>query len=287
MRLMAAGVLAGVLAIAVRAEPGAIAPAGQGGARGQGPAAGGIAPDPAEVARGRQFFSATCSACHGAEGRGGADPGTDLSRSAIATAVDRGSQLGAYLRAARPDSKMPTYALADEQLADLSAFFRSLAPPPGRAGGAGRGYVVKIVGDPKTGEAYFNSRGCTTCHSVTGDLKGIASRRDPATIQGRLVIPRGSGGYPRGFNAPPPADEVPRTVTITQPSGETLSGTLWWITDFYVTFVDATGVRRTVARHGDEPKVQVTDPLAWHIEHMKTLTDADMHNLTAYLLTLR
>jgi cytochrome c oxidase cbb3-type subunit 3 len=60
-----------------------------------------------------------------------------------------------------------------------------------------------------------------------------------------------------------------------------------WVTDFYVTFTDSGGVRRTVARNGDVPKVVVTDPLQWHIDHMKRLTDKDMHDLTAYLVTLK
>jgi cytochrome c oxidase cbb3-type subunit III len=76
-------------------------------------------------------------------------------------------------------------------------------------------------------------------------------------------------------------------VIITQPSGETISGRLMWITDFYVTLTDASGVRRTVARSGDVPRVEVTDPLQYHIDHMKKLTDKNMHDLTAYLVTLK
>jgi cytochrome c oxidase cbb3-type subunit 3 len=60
-----------------------------------------------------------------------------------------------------------------------------------------------------------------------------------------------------------------------------------WITDFNVTLVDASGIRRTIARDGDVPKVEVADPLAWHIQHLKQLTDKDMHDVTAYLVTLK
>ena len=243
-------------------------------------------PDPAAVARGREFLSRNCSACHGADGRGGGDATVDLSRSPIAIANDGGRQLGAFLTIGRPERRMPAFAIPGADVADLSAYFRSIAPPaPAR--GRGGPMPVTVVGDATAGEAYFRSAGCTTCHSATGDLQGIGARLPVASIQGRLVMPRGSGGYPRSFLSPPPADEAPRTVTVTTAWGQKTSGTLLFVTDFWVTLVDDAGVRRTIARTGDEPKVEITDPLAWHIDHMKRLTDTDMHNLTAFLVTLK
>jgi mono/diheme cytochrome c family protein len=242
-------------------------------------------PDPAAIARGRNLLTANCTACHGTDGRGGGDATADLSRSPIAIANDGGRQLAAFLEVGRPERRMPSFTFPDADVADLSAYFRSIAPPAG----AGRGgpLPVTVVGDPRAGEAYFNSAGCTTCHSATGDLKGIGARLPVASIQGRLVMPRGSGGYPRSFLSPPPADEAPRTVTVTPASGQKISGTLLFITDFWITLVDGAGVRRTIARHGDEPRVEISDPLAWHIDHMKRLQDRDMHNLTAFLVTLK
>ena len=171
-------------------------------------------------------------------------------------------------------------------MADLSAFLRATLPPI--AGGARGVITAVVVGDAAAGEAYFNGAGkCHTCHSPTGNLKGIGTRLPAATIQGRLVHPRGNGGYPRSFNSPPDPADAPRTVTVMQPSGETITGTLMWITDFNVTLTDAAGVRRTIARKGAVPKVEVVDPLQYHIDHMKVLTDENMHNLTAYLVTLK
>jgi cytochrome c oxidase cbb3-type subunit 3 len=100
-------------------------------------------------------------------------------------------------------------------------------------------------------------------------------------------MPRGRGGYPRSFLSPPDPNEAQRSVTVTDSSGRNVTGTLMWITDFWVTLIDADGARRTIARDGDVPRVEVVDPLAWHIDHMKRLIDTDMHDLTAYLLTLR
>ena len=243
-------------------------------------------PDPAAIARGREVLTRNCTACHGPDGRGGPEGAVDLTRSPMAIANDGGRQLREFLAVGRPERRMPSFSMADTDVSDLSAYFRSVAPAGG-AGGRGAPMPVTVVGDAKAGEVYFKKTGCTKCHAVDGDLKGIGSRLPLASIQGRHVMPRGAGGYPRSFLSPPDAMEAPKTVTVTPASGVAIRGTLLWITDFWVTLVDAQGVRRTIARNGDVPKVDVTDPLAWHIDHMKTLTDKNMHDLTAFLVTLK
>jgi cytochrome c oxidase cbb3-type subunit III len=245
-------------------------------------------PSPA-APRGRQAFAQSCAACHGPEGRGGVEGATDLTRSPILLAADGLTQLTAFLKVGRPERRMPPFALGDEDVADLYAFIRSVTPAGGRGGGARRGVVTAVVvGDATAGETHFNGAGgCKACHSATGDFKGIGTRLTPAAIQGRLVLPRGDGDYPPSFNSPPDRRDAARTVTVTLPSGETLSGTLMWITDFIVTLRDASGTRRTIARDGDVPKVEVKDPLQWHLDHLRRLTDKDMHDLTAYLVTLK
>jgi mono/diheme cytochrome c family protein len=243
-------------------------------------------PDPAAVARGRQMFSTTCGACHGADGRGGSEGATDLTRSAIA-AGDAAS-LGTFLKAGRPERRMPPFPLGDGEVADLSAYLRSIAVPAGRGGGRQNVIAAVIVGDAASGARYFNGAGkCATCHSPAGDLKGIGARLSAATIQGRIVYPRDNGNYPPSFNSPPNPSEAPRTVVVTLPSGDTIAGALMWLTDFNVTLKDGSGVLRTITRNGDTPRVAVTDPLQYHLDHMRTLTDKNMHDLTAYLVTLK
>jgi cytochrome c oxidase cbb3-type subunit III len=245
-------------------------------------------PSPA-VARGRQAFAVSCAACHGPEGRGGSEGSTDLTRSPILRADDGGAQLAEFLKVGRPERRMPPFSLGDSEVADLHAFIRSVSPPAGRGGPGGRGVVTAVVvGDAVAGEAHFNGAGgCKACHSATGDFKGIGTRLTAANIQGRLVLPRGTGAYPSSFNSPPDPKDAARTVTVTLPSGETVSGTLMWLTDFTVTLRDASGTRRTFARDGDVPTVEVKDPLQWHLDHLRRLTDRDMHDLTAYLVTLK
>jgi cytochrome c oxidase cbb3-type subunit III len=262
--------------------------AGPGG-RGAGPAPAPAAPlDPGAVARGRALFLDQCTACHGVDGRGAVQGGFDLSTSPI-VAGDAGTvSFPEFLKTGRPERRMPPFAFADAVVEDLFTFLKSVRAEAVAAGRGRGGPMALVVGDPKAGEAYFNGAGgCTACHSPTGDLKGIGARLPVAAIVGKIVLPRGSGGYPPSYKSPPNPDDPPRTVTVTPVSGPAATGTLLFVTDFEVTLRDAAGVRRTFARNGDVPKVEIKDPIQWHIDKMPTLTDKDMHDLTAFLVTLR
>lgn len=245
--------------------------------------------DAAAAARGRQLFATNCTVCHGPTGRGGAVGATDLSISNIAQAADDGAALIAFLKTGRPERRMPSFSFPDSDVRDLHTYFRTIAPAGGRGRERGRGGpVAEVVGDAAAGEAYFNGAGgCTACHSATGDLKGIGARLSPTAIQGKVVYPRGDGGYPPSFKSPPNPDEAPVMVTVTPAAGAAITGTLMWITDFNVTLVDEAGVERTIARNGDAPKVVVKDPIQAHIDRLPMLTDKVMHDLTAYLVTLK
>ena len=74
---------------------------------------------------------------------------------------------------------------------------------------------------------------------------------------------------------------------MTPPSGEPVAGDVLYLSDFHVTIKDASGRRHTFARRGEVPKVEIVDPLHAHLAHLRTLTDRDMHDLTAYLSTLK
>jgi mono/diheme cytochrome c family protein len=240
----------------------------------------------AAVARGRTLFAGQGASCHGAGGRGGPQSAIDLTQSPVVAGDGDGSGFTAFLKIGRPERQMPAFALPDADAAALAAFLRAPGAAPGR--GRGRGPIAEVVGDAQTGESFFNGEGgCAACHSATGDLAGIGSRLEPAVIQGRILLPRGRGGYPPSFRSPPHPDDPQKTAVVRPARGAAVSGTLLWITDFNVTLLDAQGVRRTFARRGDEPNVEITDPVQAHLDRMRTLTDAQMHNLTAYLVTLK
>jgi hypothetical protein len=203
-----------------------------------------------------------------------------LTRSPIVTGDGSATQLGEFLKVGRPEKKMPPFPMPDAQTADLAAFLRSLAAA-GRGGG--RGITAAVVGDATAGELFFNGAGrCATCHSVTGDLKGVGAKYPVATLQGRIVLPRGTGGYPGQGGA-----RDGRSVKVTLPDGQIHAGTLVSISDFSLTMVDAAGLRRSIERNGSQPRVEVTDPLQAHLDMMTKLTDKDMHDVTAYLVTLK
>jgi cytochrome c oxidase cbb3-type subunit III len=232
--------------------------------------------DPAVVTRGRQIFSANCSFCHGSDARGG-EGGPNLIRSQLVLDDQNGELIATVVQNGRPDKGMPKFDLSTEEIASIAAFIHSM-PVGGRA--ATTGMVDPLVGDAKAGEAYFSGPGkCATCHSVSGDLAGIGAKyTDVRALQGAML-----SGEPRGE-----LSETPRkTVTITLPDGQTIEGTLYQIDDFIVSLMDANGNYHSYPRHGDSPKVVIHDRLQPHLDMLRTLKDDDIHNLTAYLVTLK
>lgn len=190
-----------------------------------------------------------------------------------------GKRLAPFLASGHDGKAVPPIDVTAAEAAGIAAFVHSVAV----TATSGRGNVAPdiVVGDAAAGEAYFNGAGkCNTCHSVTGDLRGIGSKYSANVLQNRIVLPRGRG--PAGRGDPP--DVEGRTVTITQPSGEVLTGKLVSISDFLVTFRDSSGRILTVTRKGDVPRVEVHDILQAHIDNMRRMTTTQMHDLTAYLV---
>jgi cytochrome c oxidase cbb3-type subunit 3 len=242
--------------------------------------------DTAAVERGQKLLVDQCGFCHGANARGGSG-GPDLTRSALVQADENGRQLGEFLAVGRPDKGMPKFDLAAAQVADLAAFLHSAIYLNSNR----RLYKILdiVVGDAKAGEAYFNGAGrCASCHSPERDLKGVGAKYEPATLQGRLLLPRGRERPPDAPPVPLYADPTAIKVTVTPAPGEPVTGGLVRLTDFEVTLYDAAAGRmRSWLRNGDTPKVVITDPLQAHLDQLPKWTDADMHNMTAFLARLK
>jgi cytochrome c oxidase cbb3-type subunit III len=239
--------------------------------------------DQAAVERGQQMFVAQCGFCHGSKATGG-QSGPDLIRSVIVMGDEAGKQLGEFLKVGRPDKGMPKFDLSQEQARDIATFLHQRIAAVIERGD----YKILniLVGDAKAGEAFFNGAGkCNTCHSPTGDLQGIGAKYDPVALQGRIVMPRGRGGR-RGAAGGQALRSFP-TVTVTLPSGKSFTGLLLRVTDFDVVLRDDSGTLRSFTRDGDTPKVEVKDPLQAHIDMLSKWKDSDLHNMTAYLVTLK
>ena len=238
--------------------------------------------DPAAVDRGKNFFVSSCGFCHGANAKGG-ESGPDLLRSVLVLDDDNGERVGPVILNGRPDKGMPKFAFSQSQISDIVTFLHNGI----RAASLHGVYpIIDIVtGDPKAGQAYFNGAGkCNTCHSVAGDLKGVGSKYDPVTLQGKFLMPRASGP---GSQAPAAQGGARITVRVTRPSGQSFQGRLQHLDDFNVALIDSSGEYHSFAREGDTPRVEIHDPLQAHLEMLRKYTDADMHNLTAYLVTLK
>jgi mono/diheme cytochrome c family protein len=256
------------------------AAAGRGAARGGG--GGGAFPqhppaDPAVVDRGKALYGIHCNFCHGSDARGG-EGGPNLLRSDLVLNDQKGESIAPVVQNGRGD--MPKIDLTTAQISDIAAFIHSF-----RVGGYDISRMVPpsiLVGDAKAGEASFKSK-CASCHSPTGDLAGIASRyTDPKLLQNGFLMPGGRGGRGgRGGGGPV------TMVVVTTPSGQKTEGRLVRIDDFIVVLADSDNLQHTFRRDGDTPKVEIKDPLKPHRDMLPTYNDKEVHNITAYLETLK
>lgn len=233
--------------------------------------------------RGKKIYYQECISCHGAKARGGDGPqaGPDLVRS-ITVLHDRyGSELGPFLKKGHPmQSGASSTTLSDAQIQDLSHFLHLQLNDTLRSGPYTKILNV-LTGDPKAGEAYFNGEGhCTSCHSTSGDLAHVASKYDPPALQQRFLFPKNLSFEP---GAAPPK---PTTVTVTAADGQTVTGVLDKIDDFDVSLTDSSGEYHSFKRT-PELKVEKHDPYEGHIELLDRLTDKNIHDVVAYLETLK
>jgi cytochrome c oxidase cbb3-type subunit 3 len=286
----ACAVAAGVSIAPAQEQP----PAGRGG-RGGGQQAARRGPNfpqqtrplaSAEVlTRGKAVYGVNCTACHGADLRGGDQGGPSLLRSLTALSDQHGETIAPIVRGSRQDKGMPAFNLGDADVTAVAEYIHSVlakvgsqARPPGAVDPAS---LNVLVGNASAGATYFQAK-CASCHSTSGDLKGIASKfDDPRNLQNTWVSGGGGGRGGRG------GGEKPSTVTVTMANGEKVEGTLIRKDDFIVTLREQDGTRRSIAREGDVPKVEVHDPNEAHKKLVPTLTDKDMHDVTAYLATVK
>ena len=74
---------------------------------------------------------------------------------------------------------------------------------------------------------------------------------------------------------------------MTLRTGQRFEGRLMRIDEFSVSVVDADGITRSFRRDGENPNVDVHDPLEPHKALLRVYTDKDIHDVTAYLVTLK
>jgi cytochrome c oxidase cbb3-type subunit III len=232
----------------------------------------GVAQDMAAVARGQTAFRSNCGFCHGNDARGSRAP--DLIRSSLVNHDENGNLIGPVIRNGRPDKGMPAFAaLTDTQIFDITAFLHHSAAEALSSGNVADDYPLKklLTGNALEGKAYFEGKGgCAHCHSVTGDLAGIAKKYSPIDLQQHMVYP---------------GRKIPRTATVITSDGSKYEGKVRQDDEFTIGITCQDGWYRSWPR--SQVKVEIHDPLAAHRELMEHYTDADVHNLFAYLETLK
>ena len=202
-------------------------------------------------------------------------------RSVVVLDDEKGNKIGPVVLHGRLEKGMPRFPFSAQQISDIAEFLHSSIQS---AADRGSYKILNIVtGDAKAGEAYFNGTGkCATCHSVTGDLKGIGSRYEPVTLQGKFLAP--NYVWTEGTSK---KKVVAISVTVTLPSGESYTGTPENLDDFNVSLLEADGTYHSFTRTKDGPRIEIHNRLQGHLDLLTVYSDADIHNLTAYLVTLK
>ena len=236
--------------------------------------------EPAALERGKALYGVNCNFCHGSDARGG-EGGPNLIRAELVLNDQNGELIEPVIKNGRIPQGMPKFDLTSAQISDIAAFIHNF-----KVGGYDISRMTPpsiVVGDEKEGKAYFN-RTCGTCHSVAGDLKGFGAKfTDAKLLQNTYLMPGGGRGPRSGVTLHVP----PVTVSVTLPSGEKAEGALVRVDDFLVTLMQADGTQRTFRRDGDVPGVEIHDPMKAHKELLPKYTDKDIHDLTAYLVTVK
>jgi mono/diheme cytochrome c family protein len=261
-------------------EVGGGAAAGRGGRGGRGGGRGnlreflglGPAPDEAAAKKGEPLYKQNCGTCHGDTARGAQAP--SLVRSVLVLHDEKGEEIGPVIKNGRPQAGMPAFgSLSTDEVFSISQYLHlqvELAANRGTYGATYAGLRSQTSGDAKKGEAYFRAA-CASCHSPTGDLAKVGQKYAQATVmQGRFLWPATPG---------------PAKAKVTTAAGETVAGTIRSLTDFDVSLLDGAGNYHYWPRAA--VKVEIEDKLAGHRALLLKYTDADIHDVTAYLETLK
>ena len=228
-----------------------------------------------QVQAGEGRFTSQCGFCHGRDAAGG-ETGPDLTRSTLVAQDTHGDKIGPLLKSGRPDRGMPSFDLTPAEVETLVAFIHAQKTKFETLGGGRRAVDDSdlATGKADAGRRYFNRKGgCSGCHSATSDLAGIATRYRGLQLLQRMLYPSG-----------PPAPAPPK-VSFTLPEGQTVIAPLAGQDEFTIAVLDPAGVRQTYPRSA--VKFKIEDPMSAHFDQLGKYTDKDMHDVFAYLATLK
>ena len=224
----------------------------------------------AEATAGQAIFQQNCAFCHGRDARGASGP--DLIRSTLVNHDVNGDLIGQVVHNGRVDKGMPAFQLPDVQIRQIAAYLHQQGKLASTvASRIPTEYPLEqlLIGNADAGKAYFNGGGkCAQCHSPTGNLDHIASKYKPLELQSRIVFPDGAKA----------------SAEVTDRSGHQYTGEVLYADEFFVTLL-TNGEPRTWDRA--TATVTIHDPLAAHVALLTQYSDKNIHDLFAYLETLK
>jgi cytochrome c oxidase cbb3-type subunit 3 len=228
-------------------------------------------PDPDLAKSGQDQFVQACAFCHGRDA-GGGEEGPDLTRSKLVAEDVNGNLISPVVHNGRAEKGMPAFNLSPKDMDSVVVFIHNQKTIAESQKGGRRGVDVSDLqtGSLEAGKQYFNGAGkCGSCHNPTGDLAGVAKRFEGLKLIERLLYPKGSKA----------------TLTVTLPSGETVMGTLAYQDEFNIALTEKSGRYRSWPT--SRVKAKIDDPAQAHADLLAKYSDDDIHNLMAYLQTLK
>jgi cytochrome c oxidase cbb3-type subunit 3 len=229
-------------------------------------------PDTAAAKKGEPLFKQNCAACHGETARGAQGP--NLVRSVVVLHDEKEKEIGPVIQNGRPQAGMPPFPqLSPDDIHNISEYIKLQVEDAANRAVYNQLYAGsknELRGDAKQGAEFFQAH-CSGCHSATADLAKIGAKFPQASaMQSRFLWP---------------VSKEPARVTVSTPSGEKVAGTIVKLDDFDVAIRDPNGDYRYWPR--PQVRVNVVDNLQGHRSLLPKYTDADIHNVTAYLETLK
>lgn len=226
---------------------------------------------PEQIEAGGTLLLQNCAFCHGKDASGG-ESGPDLTRSKLVMGDKNGEAIGQVVRTGRLEKGMPRFDLSDAQIVSLAAFIHSQQDKAMSQTGTRKGVEPEDLrtGSAEAGKKYFETTGgCVKCHSTTGDLAGVATRYTGLQLLEDMLYPK----------------QPKVTVSVKTASGQTYDGPLEYKDEFHIGMKDSFGVYHSWPVSAVTFKIN--DGAQQHVEIMSKYTDKDMHDVFAYIETLK
>ena len=224
---------------------------------------------PGDIGHGARLFAVNCALCHGPKGTGGR--GADLARPRLTRAIDDAA-LFQIVHDGIPCTEMPANrAMTDHEMWQVIAYVRTL----------GRAAAERVAGDAASGAGVFRSKGCMGCHAIGANggrmgppLAEVGERRSAAYLRAALLDP--AANLPDGFTM----------AEITTAAGEHITGIVLNEDTFALQMRDLTGNLHSFWKQ-DLTALEEHDDRTPMPSFRGRLTDRELHDLVAYLVSLR